>query len=315
MAVTKNTVMEPVARSIALPARELRDISDRMLWDIQIMEALKYLAVRHTTARTFARDASNPVYSLGHPIVPYEWVIVKDTNDNVASVGFRRLFPATGQTVVSDDDKALISLEPLEVSDGTNVFTYGTDYTVDFIKGQITLTSAGQAKLTSSERLNVKYTQATNVRTWDAMPAAGVSYANHLLGFQRVLADNKADIVDRHYTPECLCWNYRLQEKLALSARFTEDGKNDAHMIDMMNTISRIQGLKPVWSTSIDMPYVIVTENHATLYGVHTPFTMTNAVITDNTGNERWFSKQYTGAGVPEPKKLSILALENVDQL
>ena len=83
----------------------------------------------------------------------------------------------------------------------------------------------------------------------------------------------------------------------------------------MMNVIASIQGLKPIWSTAIELPYTIVTENNATLYGVHTPFTMTNSVINDNTGNEHWFAKQFVGAGVPEPKKLSILGLKNVDKL
>ena len=321
MAVTKGTVMEPVARSIALPARELRDKTDTMLWYIQIMEALKYNSVAVTTAETIARNDSNPAgpYQLQGPIVPYEWVILKDVNDNVASAGFKRLFPANGAgKATGDTDSGELqgtSLTPLEVGDGSANFLYGTDYTVDFIAGTITLTTAGAAKLTSGESLNVKYQRATNMRVWDAMPSAGVSYANHLLGFQRVLADNKADIVDRHYTPECLCWNYRLQEKLALSARFTEEGTNAAHGIDMMNTIARIQGLKPVWSTAIELPYCIVTEMNATLYGVHTPFTMTNSVINDNTGNEHWFAKQFVGAGVPEPKKLSILGLKNVDRL
>ena len=321
MAVTKGTVMEPVARSIALPARELRDISDRMLWDIQIMEGIKHGAIKVETAEQIARNDSTPVgpYKLAGPIVPYEWVIIKDANDNVLSVGFKRLFPRNGAGTATGDatsgDLQGTTLTPLEVGDGSNTFLYCTDYTVDFVAGEITLTTAGAAKLTSGERLHVKYTRATNQRTWDAIPASGVSYANHLLGFQRVLADSKADIVDRHYTPECLCWNYRLQEKLSLGARFTEDGKNDAHALDMMNTIMRMQGLKPVWSTNLDMNYTIVTENHATVYGVQTPYTMTGQEITDNTGNVHWFAKQFTGAGVPEPKKLSIMGIKNVDRL
>ena len=315
MAVTKNTVMDPVARSIALPSRELRNITDKMLWDIAIMETLKFEAVQVSTVETKTRQSSNQTYALAGPILPYEWVIIKDDNENVTSVGLMKLFPNNGAGTVPSANAEILSQIPLEVGDGTQTYLYNTDYTVDFVKGEITLTTAGAAKLTGGESLQVKYTRPTNMHVWDANPAEGVSFENHLLGFQRVLADNKADIVDRHYTPECLCWNYRVQEKLALSARFTQDGSNTAHSLDMMNTITKMQGLKPVWSTAIMPEYAIVQQNMATLYGVHTPFTMTGSQITDNTGDERWFAKQFVGAGVPEPRKLSIVGISNLDQL
>lgn len=325
IAVTKNTVVEPVARSIGLPARELRDLTDTMLWNIMIMETLKSGAVEVATAVNLTRIGTSNSWQVPHRwLIPYEWSIRKDANQNVNKVGFRKLWPEDGAATMATSNVGPITLTPMILTDDnssqpTGGYRYNTDWTIDWKTGIVTLTSAGETKRDRSSgdhtlKLTYSYNRV-NMFEWNAQPSSGMKFIDHLLDFGASLADAKTRITDQHYTPECLCWNYELQEKIVLSSRFTRDGSNEANAINATNEAVRVSGLDPIWSTAILKEFAIVQEKMSTLYGVQTPYTISEKQIVDETGDEQYFAKQFTGAGVPEPAKLSLVAIRNLDKI
>ena len=143
------------------------------------------------------------------------------------------------------------------------------------------------------------------------MPS-GSTFLDHFIDLRFKIADARTKIKDRHYEPECLCWNYGLMDKISGGRNFSNDGTNVAQNIDPMSTVTKYAGSETIDSTAIPEEYIICSQKMSILFGMHTPFTLTGEVITDNTGNRRYFGEQFAGAGVPAPEKVSIVAIENL---
>lgn len=143
------------------------------------------------------------------------------------------------------------------------------------------------------------------------MPS-GSTFLDHLIDLRFKIADARTKIKDGHYEPECLCWNYGLMDKISAGRNFTNEGTNVAQSIDPMSIVTKYAGSETIDSTAIPEEYIICSQKMSILFGMHTPFTLTGEVITDNTGNRRYFGEQFAGAGVPAPEKVSIVAVENV---
>ena len=312
-ALTRNTVMNPTMRSTALAAREIVDQNDLMLWRALIMEAMKFEHVKVSTWTALTRVGQTNTYTLRDGVIPYEWVVTEDNNDNVAKSGLIRNFPADGDAAAST--VAQRKLQPLELREGAGDNTallYGTDYTVDFVQGTITLTTAGRGKASTSNGVEAKYSYATNIAVWDAAVPSGSTFIDHLVDLRFKIADVRIKVKDRHYEPECLAWNYGLMDKISAGKNFTNEGTNAAQALDMMSTILRYAGSESIDSTAIPEEYVICSQKMSILFGMHTPFTLTGEVITDNSGDRRYFGEQFAGSGVPAPEKVSICIVKNV---
>ena len=313
-AITRNTVMNPTMRSTALAAREIVDQNDTMLWRALIMEALKFEALKVSTFTALVRVASTNEYTVKPGLIPYEWVVRHDTNKNVSKSGLIRNFPVDGEAVAAELSGER-TLQPLELQEGAGDNTpllYGTDYTADWVKGTIILTAAGRAKASTANGVRAKYSYATNLSIWNATVPSGSTFIEHLVDLRLRIADARTKIKDRHYMPECIAWNYGLMDKVSAGKNFTNEGGNIAQAIDMMSNILRYAGSESVDSTAIPPEYVICTQKMSILFGMHTPFTLTGEVITDNTGDRRYFGEQFAGSAVPAPEKVSIVAVENV---
>ena len=314
-AATRGTVMYPVIRSTALTAREIVNQNDLTGWRALIMEALKLNAVKVSSFRTVT--GANQVYTLRDGLIPYEWVVTEDTNQNVAKSGLIRNYPADGVAAAPNVPQRV--LEPLEVqveySGSTTALLYKTDYTVDWIRGQITLTTVGESKrttLNAAAVVQVKYSYATNIAVWDATPPSGSTFVDHLLDLRLKIADLRTNVADRNYEPECIAWNYGLMDKVSVGKNFTYEGGNDAQVVDRLSHIMRYAGSESIHTTAIPKEYVICGQRMSLLFGMHTPFHLTGEVITDNTGDRRYFGEQFAGMGVPAPEKLSIGIVKNL---
>ena len=252
-------------------------------------------------------------YLLKPGLIPYEWVVRHDTNKNVSKSGLIRNFPVDG-AAVAVELAGERTLQPLEVQEGTSGDTldYGDDYTVDWVKGSVTLTTAGRAKAVAGSGIQAKYSYATNLSIWNATVPSGSTFIEHLVDLRLKIADARTKIKDRNYMPECIAWNYGLMDKVSAGKNFTTEGGNIAQAIDMMSNILRYAGSESVDTTAIPPEYVICTQKMSILFGMHTPFTLTGEVITDNTGDRRYFGEQFAGSAVPAPEKVSIVAVENV---
>ena len=314
-ALTRNTVMNPTMRSTALAARDIVDANDTMLWRALIMEAMKLDHVKVSAFETGMLISGTRTFAFDNKDwIPYEWIVTEDSNDNVAKSGLVRNFPADGgATAVSLG--ALRVLQSIEVVYGSSdtALAYDTDYTVNWNAGTITIKSstAGDAAI-SDGTIKAKYSYATNIAQWDATVPAGSTFVDHLLDLRFKIADARTKIKDRHYEPECIAWNYGLMDKISAGKQFTNEGGNVAQVIDAMSTVTKYAGSESLDSTAIPEEYIICTQKMSILFGMHTPFTLTGQVITDNTGNRRYFGEQFAGSGVPAPEKVSIVSVVNV---
>lgn len=323
-AVTRGTVMDPLMQSLANGSREIRDLTNRMIWDLTIVEALKHNATKVETAATLVHVGSNKATATRWTVptstgilIDYEWVVSKDANGNVDKTVFRRLFPANGAATVSTSG----NLTPMVLTDSgttqpTNGYLYGTDWNFDTDASEIILTATGRAKLGATEDLELTYSyNDKNVRIFDAIAPAGTTFLDNLMNLRIALAEARNTIVQEHYTPECIAWNYSVKEKVTLGAQFTRDGTNDAQALNMMNEILYFDGTKTVWDTAIRENYIINAQMMSTLYGLHTPFTLSDEQRTDNKGNRKYFGEQWSGGKVPKPHKSSLIYVKNVDKL
>ena len=312
-AITKNTVMNPVMRSTALAARTIVDENDTMLWRALIMEAMKFQHVKQAWVDMSAAAGTNK-YNTRAGLIPYEYVVTEDSNANVNKSGLIRNFPANGSGAAAT--VAQRTLTPFAVRNKGStpvVLNYGDDYTVDWVSGVVTLTAAGAGKADgSTPGFQAQYSYATNFTTWDATVPTGSTFWNHLLDLRFQIANARTKIKDRHYEPECLCWNYEVMDKISGGRNFSNDGTNVAQQIDPMSLVTKYAGSETIDSTAIPKEYLILSQKMSILFGLHTPFTLTGEVITDNTGNRRYFGEQFAGAGVPAPEKVSIVSIQNL---
>ena len=311
--LARGTVMNPSMRSTALAAREIVNQNDLMLWRALIMEAMKFESVKVTTWTALTRVGSTNEYTIRKGLIPYEYVVTEDNNENVSQSALIRNFP--NDAGVSAPTIPQRTLQPLELREGggdNTTLQYGLDYSVNWVKGTITLTAAGRAKAGTANGVQARYSYATNFTTWDATVPAGSTFVDHLLDLRFKIADARTMIKNRHYEPECLCWNYGLMDKISAGRNFTNDGGNAAQAINMMSEVVRYAGSESIDSTAIPEEYIICSQKMSILFGMHTPFTLTGEHITDNTGDRRYFGEQFSGAGVPAPEKVSIVQVENV---
>ncbi|MXV76277.1 hypothetical protein F4Z99_18640 [Candidatus Poribacteria bacterium] len=312
-AMTRNTVMNPIMRSTALAAREVINQNDLTGWRALIMEAMKLDHVKVSTWTALSRIGSSDEYTVRDGLIPYEWIVTEDSNDNVAKSGLVRNYPADGQATAPSIVQRV--LQPLELQEGAGDNTpllYDTDYTVDWVKGTIKLTTAGRSKASTANGVRAKYSYATNISVWDATVPAGSTFIDHLLDLRLKVADVRVKVKNRHYEPECLAMNYELMDKLSAGKNFTNEGTNAAQSLDVMSNVLRYAGSDVVNTTAIPKEYLICGQKMSLLFGVHTPFHLTGAHITDNTGDQRHFGEQFAGMGVPAPEKVSVCIVKNL---
>ena len=312
-AFTRNTVMNPVMRSTALAAREVINQNDLTGWRALVMEAMKLDAGEVTEWPDATKIGSTDEYTLRDGLIPYEWVVTHDTRDNVAKSGLIRNFPADGNSAA--DSVTERTLTPLEVRTKTSntALLYGTDYTVDWVKGTITVTTSGQNKTGYSNGIQANYSYATNISVWDAgtIPT-GLTFIDHLLDLRLKVADIRVKVKNRHYEPECLAMNYELMDKLSAGKNFTNEGGNAAQSLDVMSNVLRYAGSEVINTTALPTEYLLCSQKMSLLFGMHTPFHLTGAHITDNTGDQRHFGEQFAGMGVPAPEKASVCIVKNL---
>ena len=267
-------------------------------------------AVKVGTFAALTRVGSTDEYTVRDGLIPYEWVVTEDSNENAAKSGLIRNFPADTEGTVSNYKGTLQPLE-LEVGNAATALLYITDYTVDWVKGSITLTSAGATKV-GANGVKAKYSYATNIAVWDASLPNGVTFIDHLYDLRFKISDIRRKVKDRHYEPEALCMNFGLMDKISAGKAFSNEGGNAANSVDMDSVVTRYAGCEPIDSTAIPIEYVVCAEKMAALFGMHTPFTMTGQVYTDNTGNQRHFGEQFAGFGVPAPEKGAVCIVQNL---
>ena len=179
-ATARNTPMQPMIDTVVSLAMNIRNRVDMMLWWLMIIQGLHQETGQVTTVETLTRiGTGNTWESANKAWIPLTWHKTHDANNNPLTAKFEQLTPATGESA-APADLGTQGIE-LQTSNATpKALLYGTDYTIDFQQGRITLTAAGETKR-GTDSVQAKYTYSKNVSVWSMTPPSGTSFSAHLL--------------------------------------------------------------------------------------------------------------------------------------
>ena len=307
-ATARNTPMQPMIDTVVSLAMNIRNRVDMMLWWLMIIQGLHQETGQVTTAETLTRiGTGNTWESANKAWIPLTWHKTHDANNNPLTAKFEQLTPATGESAAPTD----LGTQGIELQTNANspvALIYGTDYTIDFQQGRITLTAAGETKR-STDSVQAKYTYSKNVSVWSMTPPTGTSFSAHLLSLRRAVGQRRVAISNRNWTPNCVGFNYDIEDLITHSDRMTYLGGSPAELLDQLNQVVSYAGLEPVKSTALPAGWVPIMKKGAACHGVHTPWMFKPPITNEDTGNEYILGNQYSASDVPVNDMLGIVAV------
>ena len=240
--------------------------------------------------------------------IPYTWHKTTDANGNPIKARFETLTPVSSKSA-APTGLGTQGIE-LQTDNSTAVpLLYGTDYTIDFQRGQITLTAAGETKR-STDNIQAKYTYSKNVSSWALSPPTGTTLSAHLLALRRAVGQRRVAVNNRNWKANVVGFNYDIEDLITHGDRMTTLGGSPAELLNQMNEVTNYAGLDPIKSSALPSGWIPVFMKGAVCHGVHTPWSFKNPIINENTGNEYILGEQYSASDVPVDDKLGIVAVE-----
>lgn len=307
-ATAKNTPMQPMIDAVVDLVMNIHSRTDMMLWWQHIVHGLHQETGQVTTFETLKRvGTTNTWKSANKAWIPLTWHKTHDTNGNPLKARFEALYPAEGKSA-APTGLGTQGIE-LQTDKSTAVaLLYGTDYTVDFQSGAITLTAAGETKR-STDNIQAKYTYSKNVSTWSMTPATGVSLSAHLLNLRRAVGQRRVAISDRNWKPNAIGFNYDLEDLITHGDRMTDLGGTPAEVLNQLNEVVRYAGLDPVKSSALPSGWIPVFQKGAVCHGVHTPWSFKPPITNEDTGIEYILGEQFSASDVPVNDRIGIVAV------
>ena len=98
-----------------------------------------------------------------------------------------------------------ISLTASHASGTDAALLFGTDYTIDYVNGEITLTAAGETKRAAVHAAAVvigTYSHTHNINMWSQTAPSGTTMVEHLISLRRAIGKAKVAITDRNWMPQ-----------------------------------------------------------------------------------------------------------------
>ena len=307
-ATAKNTPMQPMIDAVVDLVMNLHSRTDSMLWWMHIVKGLHQETGQVTAWETLSRVSTTNTWESDNVAwIPLTWHKTHDTNGNPLTARFEELYPASGE---SDAPTGLGTQGiELQTSNATpKALLYGTDYTVDFQSGRITLTAAGETKR-GSDSVQAKYTYSKNVSTWSLTPPSGVNLSAHLLMLRRAIGLRRVGITNRNWMPNCVAFNYDLEDLITSSDRMTNLGGTPAEALNQLNQVTRYGGLEPVKSSALPNGWIPVFQKMAACHGVHTPWAFEPPITNEHTGIKYILGNQFSASDVPVNDKIGIVAV------
>ena len=307
-ATAKNTPMQPMIDAVVDLVMNLHSRTDSMLWWMHIVQGLHQETGQVSTWETLSRVSTGNTWESDNVAwIPLTWHKTHDTNGNPLTARFEELYPASGE---SDAPTGLGTQGiELQTSNATpKALLYGTDYTVDFQSGRITLTAAGETKR-GTDSVQAKYTYSKNVSTWSLTPPSGVNLSAHLLMLRRAIGLRRVSITNRNWMPNCVAFNYDLEDLITSSDRMTNLGGTPAEALNQLNQVTRYGGLEPVKSSALPNGWIPVFQKMAACHGVHTPWAFEPPITNENTGIKYILGGQFSASDVPVNDKIGIVAV------
>ena len=310
-ATAKNTPMQPMIDAVVDLVMNIHSRTDMMLWWQHIVHGLHQETGQVTDWETLSRvGTSNSWESDNKAWIPLTWDKQKDANGNPVSARFEELYPANGESG-APTELGTQGIE-LQTTHSTAVaLLYGTDYTVDFQSGRITLTAAGETKRTTSSAANIqaKYTYSKNVSTWSLTPPSGVSLSAHLLMLRRAIGQRRVGINNRNWMANTVGFNYDIEDLITHGNRMTNLGGTPAEVLDELNKVTRYGGLEPIKSSALPSGWIPVFQKMAVCHGVHTPWAFEPPITNEHTGVKYILGNQFSASDVPVNDKIGIVAV------
>ena len=310
-ATAKNTPMQPMIDAVIDLVLDIRNRIDMGLWWQHITHGLHQETGQVTAWEPLSRVGSTHTWESDNKAwIPLAWDKTDDDNGNPTSARFEGLTPAIGESG-APTGLGTQGIE-LQTTHTTAVaLLYGTDYTVDFQSGRITLTAAGETKRTTGSAANIqaKYTYSKNVNFWSMTPSSGVNLSAHLLNLRRAVGQRRVAVADRNWKPNCVGFNYDIEDLITHGDRFTDLGGSAAEALNMMNQVVNYAGLDPIKSSALPSGWIPVFQKGAVCHGVHIPWAFEPPITNENTGVKYILGEQYSASDVPVNDKIGIVAV------
>lgn len=328
LATIRNTVMDIQTSVVALCGKDLSDMIDGMLWELQVNEALAGDSTKVSTAEaltavgTAATATEWKAKKAGW--VTYEWLVIKDSHNPTRSYP-QRLFPDFGEHTQGASGITRQAMKLTDAQSADYEYARRDDGTIDESKhwyfdavdGVVTLTAAGRTLLDSdtTDALTLTYQYSNNFTAWNATLPTGMAFKDHLWDLRFAISAARQKVIDQNYTPHTIAWSFAAEDQIAGGENFRRDGLTQTDVVDAQNTVRDFAGTMPTWSANFPKKFVLIFEDKFALYGIHTPYMMGPPQMIDETGDPFLSGNQFAGAAIPKWQKASVVGLQNFQYL
>ena len=321
IATAKGTSMDPVADSLAGLSRDISTRLDRLFWWMQIAKAQMFTSsyTQKTSYTTmvdkgsnvfeFTSDGTTPIIG---GLLRYEWVKTVDARGNPTGADIVKLYGTEAGT------PTLQSVVIHVVGSGTpgTILVYTDDFSVNWLNGTITLTTAGNVK-EANAGLEAKYTYSNatgivNANFWSAIPPTGVTLYDHLINLRQQVGESKVLVGNRNYQANFIAMSNEIEDLISSGPQFTESGRSPAEVMDRLANVMNYAGLTPTKTSAIPNGYILIGEKDSAVYRVHTPLKMVGPYKIDIKGHDYYHIEEYSGFDVPVMDKLTLVLITDL---
>jgi len=306
-ATARGTAMNPEADAIAGLSLDLQRRVDRYLWNLMVAYAQVRDAVEVAAYETLVVvGATDEWASANQGWIRYEVLQSVDANGNPTGQELQKLYAIPATNVLQEVDVR-------EAGGDNTALIYGTDYSVNWADGTITLTATGIVKEDGND-VEAKYSYSTaNCNFWSVVPPVGVTLYDHLINLRQQVGQSRTLIANRNYAANYMGLSLDIEDLITSGPQFTASGATPADMLSRLNEVTNYAGLRPVKTSAIPNQWVVLGEQGAVAYRVHTPWSMRGPVTDKDTGYDYYLGEEYTGAVVPLDDKLSLVGITDLN--
>jgi hypothetical protein len=305
-ATARNTPMNPEAAAVAGLVRDLSRRTDRLLWQLMITQGLAQSTTEVTTNESLTQVGStNEWASANEGWMQYELLKTVDSPGNPTGSKLGKLFGTVSGNVLQE-------VVVKEEGGDETAMIYGTDYSVNWPDGTITLTATGVTK-EAGNGVHAKYTYSTNLQTWSKIPPSGQDQYNNLINLRSTIGDAMTVVEEANYDPDFMGTSVQLHNLITSGPQFTEAGRTPADALSRLNQVLNYEGLEPVKTSAIPNAWIVVGVKGATVYRVHTPWSMEGPIVNADTGNRYFISEEYTAYEVPVKEKFCLVGITDLN--
>ena len=268
-----------------------------------------------TTAETFTQvESTNTWKSANKAWIPHAWVKTVDAEGNPTKATWETLFPATGESAAPTGlGTQGISLTASHASGTDAALLLGTDYTIDHVNGEITLTAAGETKragVHSAAAVVGTYSYTNNISFWSKTVPSGTTFLEHLISLRRAVGKARVAVANRNWMPNFLGVSYDLEDRLSQGDRFTVVGGTPADVLDMTNEIVRHAGLETVRTSAISDDYAIIGQKGCVCHAVLSSWMFGPDILTDwRTGERYILGESWTASDSVVKDQISLVGI------